>query len=705
MSTPTFPQRGRTSAATILLLLCLGLPWAAIAQTRAPTDQEEEPANDTTGAFRLGELVTVAGSAENPAGIGGSIVTAAAIAQFHTLSLERAVDLVPGVTSTFDSNGRRNESDIFVRGFGRFQVPLTVDGVRIYLPADNRLDFGRFLTGDIAAIEIRKGYASVLDGPGAMGGSINLVTRTPDRPFEAEGSLSGGGRGSFEGWTAYGAMGARRRAGFVQASVNMVDRDSWTLPASYAPTAASLQPAGVRQDSYSRDWRVNVKAGLTPSPRSELTLNYTKQSGEKSAPLNVYNNPPVPAGSYWRWPYWDIQNVSLHATQGLGSTGYVRARMYVNTFRNGLESFDDATYTTQDLGRGFISPYDDRAWGGSLEAGMNTSARNTVKTAFHYRHDRHREAQISRPTHPTLRFEEPTQQQQQYTWSAALENTFKVNDSLELVGGLSYDAYAIVQAQEYDTASRTLFEYPKGDAQAWNWQAAAVWHAPLGDLHASISDRARFPVFFELYSTRFGTATPNPSLGPERATNYEVGWRKSLRTGGDVSAAVFYSDVRDLIQGVLLADGTGQAQNVGAGHFQGFEASADIPLATGLRVGGNVTAIRRVIRDALLPGLEATGVPSQKAFAFVAWRPWMPLSITPNIELASNRWSDVNPPRPSPYVRTGAYRLVNLDCVYAASPRVDLSIGLKNVTDDLYEPAWGYPQAGRTFYVKTEIRF
>jgi hypothetical protein len=32
------------------------------------------------------------------------------------------------------------------RGFGRQQVPLMVDGVRIYLPADNRLDFGRFLT-------------------------------------------------------------------------------------------------------------------------------------------------------------------------------------------------------------------------------------------------------------------------------------------------------------------------------------------------------------------------------------------------------------------------------------------------------------------------------------------------------------------------------------------------------------------------------
>ena len=44
-----------------------------------------------------------------------------------------------------------------------------------------------------------------------------------------------------------------------------------------------------------------------------------------------------------------------------------------------------------------------------------------------------------------------------------------------------------------------------------------------GEVHASVSDRTRFPVIFELYSTRFGTATPNPDLGPERATSLEAG--------------------------------------------------------------------------------------------------------------------------------------------------------------------------------------
>ena len=152
----------------------------------------------TTPVFDMGQIVVV-GKADEQPGVGGAVLTSRQIWTFDRKSLEQAVNIVPGVVSTFDSNGRRNESDIFVRGFGRWQVPLMVDGVRIYLPADNRLDFSRFLTADVAEVQIQKGYASVLDGPGAMGGAINLVTRKPTKALEAEGSVWTGGRSDAEG--------------------------------------------------------------------------------------------------------------------------------------------------------------------------------------------------------------------------------------------------------------------------------------------------------------------------------------------------------------------------------------------------------------------------------------------------------------------------------------------------------------------------
>jgi iron complex outermembrane receptor protein len=654
--------------------------------------------------FKLGEIVYVLGQDPGVPGIGGSVVTREELQTFERTRLDQAVNMVSGVVSTFDANGRRNESDIFVRGFGRQQVPLMVDGVRIYLPADNRLDFGRFLTADIAAIQIQKGYASVLDGPGAMGGAINLVTIEPTEQFSAEGGLSVGGRG-VEGWMAHAIVGTRQPRYYVQSSFALSDRDSWSLSGNYEPTTNSLQGNGERLSSDTEDWRLNFKFGYTPNSTNEYTFNYTKQEGEKGAPLNVHNNPPVPPNSYWRWPWWDVQNTSLLTTTQLGAASYLKAKVYYNTFSNGLDAFDDGTYTTQSAAGRFHSPYDDHAYGTSVEFGAMPIEKYTLKAAFHYRTDVHAEQQTSRPTHPTLSTTEPLQEQSQYTWSVAIEDTLRVAPSVDIVGGLSFDKYEITKAEEF-TAAAGSFEYPKGGADAVNWQAAVLWrHARSGEWHASISDRARFPVIFELYSTRFGTATPNPGLGPERATNLEVGWSRNLAGRARLAAAVFYSDVRDLIQTVVLPDTTTQTQNVGNGNFAGFELSTELPIGTELRAGGNYTYIHREITDALQPNLRPTGVPTNKAFLYTTWQPTLPLQITPSLDLADDRWSDMNPAPAFPYVKTGSYWLLDLDATYEFPDAFDVSIGFKNLLDDNFELAWGYPQPGRTFYVKTRMLF
>jgi iron complex outermembrane receptor protein len=220
-----------------------------------------------------------------------------------------------------------------------------------------------------------------------------------------------------------------------------------------------------------------------------------------------------------------------------------------------------------------------------------------------------------------------------------------------------------------------------------------------------VSDRGRFPTIFELYSTRFGFATPNPDLGAERATNLEIGWKRKFANGAHVEGALFYSNVRDLIQTVVLPDTTTQTQNVGDGDFHGGEIAADTSLSDQLTVGGNYTFIKRRITDALQPNLEATGVPTHKAFLFASWRPLAPLTVSPSLELAGDRWSDVNPVPAFPYVRTGQYTLLNLGVEYMVQRKLELTAGLKNLTDDDYQLAWGFPQPGRTFYLKARALF
>jgi iron complex outermembrane receptor protein len=163
---------------------------AAMASNAAPAQEPD------AGTFTLGEVtVTARRFADTP---GDTRIDQQEIWRFDTNSLDQVVKLVPGVTATFDGNGRRNERDIFIRGFGRLQVPLSIDGVRIYLPADNRLDFNRFLTPDLAAIQIQKGYVPVSNGwlerVRACGYATRPLLRTSERELSRARRLAPVGR-------------------------------------------------------------------------------------------------------------------------------------------------------------------------------------------------------------------------------------------------------------------------------------------------------------------------------------------------------------------------------------------------------------------------------------------------------------------------------------------------------------------------------
>jgi iron complex outermembrane receptor protein len=65
----------------------------------------------------------------------------------------------------------------------------------------------------------------------------------------------------------------------------------------------------------------------------------------------------------------------------------------------------------------------------------------------------------------------------------------------------------------------------------------------------------------------------------------------------------------------------------------------------------------------------------------------------------------VNPAPAFAYVRTGSYTLLNIDATYAVAPKLEIAAGLKNLNDDDYELSWGFPQPGRSFYLKTRVAY
>ncbi|MFC7335029.1 TonB-dependent receptor plug domain-containing protein [Rhodocista pekingensis] len=694
MPIPVRPRLALLLATTVLTATALTAAPPAGAQDRQTQDR-----NRGSAAFELGEIVIVGRRSERLA-IGGTSLSDAAIYRFNRPTLDEAASLVPGVTAS-NSGGSRNERLISVRGFDRFQVPLSIDGIRVYLPADNRLDFGRFLTADVAEVQIAKGYASVLDGPGGMGGAINLVTRRPTEEIELEASatVTLDRDTDFAGKTLFGLAGTRQQGWYAQVSAARNDRDHYTLPKDFTPTAT--EDGGRRNRSETEDWRVNAKVGLTPNDTDEYSLSYTRQEGSKNAPLHVTD--PASIQRYWRWPYWDLDSLYFLSSTRIGTGTTLKTRAYYNGFDNLLQAFDDAAQTRQTLGRAFDSYYDDEAYGGSLELTLPVADRDTLAAAVHYRRDRHGEWQTS---FSPSRFTEPEQVSTEETWSVALENRLSLTPTLLLTAGLGYDWRDLKRAEDWaGGATGSPVIYPTRDSDAWNWQAALS--QSLGDdaeLHARLSSRTRFPTLFERFSSRFGGATSNPDLKPERATNIDLGG--SWTTGAlSVEAAVFYNDVDDYVVSVpFIYNGQSvtQSRNVGSGEFYGAELSLAVELAQTLTVGGNYALVKRHIDDPTNAALKPTGVPTHTVFLYADWTPLPDLRLTPTVEVAGERWTATTDGRL--YYRTGAHTLVGLRADYSLTDTVEVGAGVRNLFDRSYQLTDGFPEAGRSFYLSARAR-
>lgn len=651
-----------------------------------------------SGVFTLGQLDMV----------GGTSITNDAMWTFSKDTLDQSLALAPGVAAS-NSGGSRNEQLIFVRGFDRWQVPLSIDGIRMYRPADNRIDFSSFLTADVSEVQIAKGYTSVLNGPGGLGGAINLVTKKPTKAVDGEiqGGMIFGTDGQYEGYKTYASLGTRQKGYYAQVSGALLDTDGWYLSDDFAPTA--VENGGERDHSYKDNWQVNAKIGLTPNATDDYSITYQKINSGKGAPYHI--NDPVATQRYWDWPNTEQENIYWLSHTKVGEASFVESKLYYTAFSDQLNSYDDPAQTTQSTPKAFRSKYDDWAAGGSILAGTEITSWDTLKASFHYRRDQHAETQgynvrgvSCGSTRPC--FMEPEQLDVEDTYSVAVENTVHVTKRLDVVAGISYDWRNLYKAEEF-TTDQGMFEYDKKDSDAFNWQSAVIYRYNNTDsVHASVSDRTRFPTIFERFSSRFGGATSNPGLLPEQATNYEIGWSSNFARNSQVSAAVFYSDVTDMIQSIPFifnGNAVSQSQNVGDGNFYGVEFSMDYALSNNLLIGGNITWLRRNVTNPSNPEFELTGMPEVKGIVYMTYKVTDALSITPSVEFANDRWTVTTDGED--YYRTGAFALANIQAEYDFDDKTSLMLAARNLLDEDYQLTDGYPEAGRTFFANMRTKF
>lgn len=612
-----------------------------------------------------------------------SVLSRDAIQTHNRETVGDAVNLLSGVTVSTNS---RNEQTVYLRGYDPRQAPLFIDGVPVYVPYDGYVDFGRFVTADLSAIQVAKGFSSVAYGPNTLGGAINLISRKPTKTLE-------GGVGA-----GFGQEGARRAAvnlgsnqgnWYIQADVAYREADGFRLSDDFTPTAT--EDGGRRENSYYKDSKGTLKLGLTPGGGDEYALTYTRQDGEKGQPPST-----VPTARYWKWPYWDKESLYFVSRTGLGGHETLKLRLYTDRFDNEVNTYTDNTYTVlKTSGSGSVSTgrsiYHDKTHGGSVELESTRFAKQTLRVVGHYKNDRHEERDGNNALGAD--FEDTL-------YSLSAEDGITLTDRTQLVLGL---AHHVLRPDKVYKSSGPAYSLP-GKQRSTDPQVG-LFHdlSPTARLYATAAQKTRLPSLKDRYSARLGNYVENPGLAAEQARNYELGYQGQPWAGAQAEAALFWNDVRDKIQSVNLSGAATcapatpcQMQNVGKARVRGLELGMKTPVGAQWEVGGNVTWMD--IENVSDPTVKLTGIPETKVILHARWRPVTAVDLIALAEHDGGRWA-------SNTVKLSGFTTVNLKAVWRPVKNMAAEVGVNNVTDKNYELDYGFPAAGRMWFANLNYTF
>jgi iron complex outermembrane receptor protein len=435
------------------------------------------------------------------------------------------------------------------------------------VPYDGYVDFNRFLTSDIAELQVTKGYSSPLIGPNALGGTINLITNEPTKKFEGE-ALIGTGSGN----TLLSALrlGTRLPRFFLQGSLDWLQNDFVPLSGKFEVNQYTRLPDIQMTDrlnhSGALDNRYSGRAGWTPHGQDEYVFSVITQKGQKGIPL--YQGPDTAAAfnRFWSWPFWNMNSYYFHSTTALGETGTINFRGFYNQFKNGIDMFSNDNYVTTTA-TAQRSIYDEHTDGASSQFTTRSISRNVISGSVFFKDDTHREYAVF-PVRSPFPFIEPKLLDRDQQTSIGVQDAITVTPRVRGTVGFSADHFNGLQGEFYNSTQTGFLPFvclssPANTSvagctlHAWNYNPQASISAQVGksgSLFLTFANRGRFPMLKDIYSAALGAALPNPNLKAEHSQNWNLGYSQLVSTRTLMQVELFRSDLHDAIESVAVTD-------------------------------------------------------------------------------------------------------------------------------------------------------
>ncbi|MBP1623596.1 MAG: hypothetical protein H6Q07_1616 [Acidobacteria bacterium] len=639
------------------------------------------------------------------------------IYNLHATNVTQALQNLPGVS--IDHKSSRNQSGVMIRGFDTRQVGIYLDNIPVYVPYDGYADISRFLASDIYTIEVAKGYSSPLLGPGGLGGAINLVTKQPEKKLEGDGSVGRGSGGLLE--TGF-HLGSHWQKFFVRGGMDWLQSDHFPLSGDFERN--SLQPTYERVNSDQRDIRYNGRVGYTPNDQDQYVFTYNKQKSDYGAPPYAGNDPQNNKVKYWDWAYWNRDSYYFNSNTHLGESSSLKVRAFWDTYPNRLNMFNDSTFSSQ-LGQG-SSEYDDHSKGLAAEFSLRMFPRHAIGISTSFKDDVHTERSINVDKKGKVTVE-PWREDGDEILSFGVQDAITLSSKLYAIVGFSADHMNATNANTIDKNTNTIVPFNCGSttnpetcellhAWAYNPLASISYSvAKTGTLFFSFAMKSHFPTLKDRYSYKNGQAVPSPTLQPEHTRNYNLGYSHAFSFNTMIQLELFRSDVYDAIQNAtipaefpdqcpsLSSTTCRKALNVAKELHQGVEFTIRSTPLRRLSIDANYTYLQRSIDGPPnMLGVYPTGTPKHKTFATAGLQ--LPCEI---LLLASVRYESgtVNTNDSGLIVPASKFATADLGGVITIKDAADIQAGVKNLFDRNYNYQEGFPEAGRTWYVKTGFHF
>ncbi len=592
-----------------------------------------------------------------------TVITAEDMQRKQYKTVPEALRTVPGL-DVVQAGGPGQQTSVFIRGASSSHTLVLVDGINIADASspNGAVDFSSLVLDNVERIEVVRGPQSTLYGANAIGGVINIITRTGEGKPRATLSMQAGNNSSV--YQQLSLLGSR-------------DRLDYSLSGTHLKThASSVTPEDLRDglpaeaDRY-RNNTLSTRLGYAASE----TLGFSVSGRYINDKQRI--DPEVGFGTI-EDPDAQLKNRE-YFIRGEGNAALLDGQWdaslavaYTDYNRRNNNQRSDPFATLQHT----------RFQGDTLEFTVNNDV---------YLSEAH-----------TLTLGAGSKKESMNNDGFSDFGGFLVSELSKASERTNYgyfqDQFSFA-GQVFGTAGLRLDDRDDFGSEVTYRFTGAYQHRPTNTrFSASVGTGFRAPSLFELFGftpNNFGSAyRGNPDLDPEKSFGWELGIEQTLLADRlDVGATYFRNDINDLIETVFDPGFNSTSENINKVHLRGVETfvSARVHPRLSVRVDYTFTDVD-VSDDSDRPLLRR---PRKKAGADVDYSVTDKASLYLGMEYVGER-KDIDRVTGA-IIEAPDYTVFDSAVTYQMNPSFRLEARINNVLDAHYEPADGFEALGRNY--------